>query len=113
MLERAGFAVTTANDGAEALARLADASFDVVVIDLEMSWVNGYELLDALRRRPEARAVPVIVLTTRAGEKHASLARQLGARHYVTKPVEEHAFVRLVVSTLAARRDHDVGAAAP
>ena len=113
MLDRAGFEVTTANDGAEALAKIADARFDVVVTDLEMPRVNGYELLDNLRRRPEARALPVIVLTTRAGDKHAGLARRLGASHYVTKPVEEHAFVRLVASLLASGRDHDVGANAP
>ncbi len=113
MLVRAGFEVTTANDGAEALAKIADAGFDVVVTDLEMPRVNGYELLDTLRRRPQARALPVIVLTTRSGDKHAGLARRLGASHYVTKPVEEHAFVRLVASLLAPGRDHDVGANAP
>ena len=113
MLDRAGFEVTTANDGAEALAKIADARFDVVVTDLEMPRVNGYELIDDLRRRPEARALPVIVLTTRSGEKHASLARRLGASHYVTKPVEEHAFIRLVASLLAPGRDHDVGANVP
>jgi len=101
MLERAGFAVTTANDGAEALAKITDARFDVVITDLEMPRVNGYELIDDLRRRPEAREVPVIVLTTRAGDKHASLARELGASHYVTKPVEEQAFVGLVRAVLA------------
>jgi len=100
MLERAGFAVTTANDGAEALAKIADARFDVVVTDLEMPRVNGYELIDNLRRRPEAGTLPVIVLTTRSGDKHAHLARQLGASQYVTKPVEEQAFVRLVASLL-------------
>lgn len=102
MLERAGFEVSTANDGAEALAKIAGARFDVVITDLEMPRVNGYELLDSLRRRPDAGRLPVIVLTTRSGEKHASLARQLGASHYVTKPVEEQAFVRLVGSLLGA-----------
>ena len=113
MLDRAGFEVTTANDGVEALAKIADERFDVVVTDLEMPRVNGYELLDNLRRRPETRALPVIVLTTRSGEKHANLARQLGASHYVTKPVEEHAFIHLVAWLLAPARDHDVGANAP
>jgi chemosensory pili system protein ChpA (sensor histidine kinase/response regulator) len=100
MLERAGLAVTTANDGADALARLTDAPFRVLVTDLEMPRVNGYELVEAIRRRPGLRDLPVIVLTTRAGDKHASLARRLGVQHYVTKPVDEHAFVRLVESLL-------------
>lgn len=102
MLERAGLAVTTANDGADALARLADAPFGVLVTDLEMPRVNGYELVEALRRRPGLQELPVIVLTTRAGDKHASLARRLGVQHYVTKPVDEQAFVQLVASLLPA-----------
>ena len=100
MLERAGLAVTTANDGADALARLGDAPVGVIVTDLEMPRVNGYELIEAIRRRPGLRELPVVVLTTRAGDKHASLARRLGVRHYVTKPVEEGAFVQLVQSLL-------------
>jgi chemosensory pili system protein ChpA (sensor histidine kinase/response regulator) len=102
MLEKAGFHVTTAGDGADALARLAEAAYDVVVTDLEMPRVNGYELIDDLRRRPATRDLPVIVLTTRAGEKHVALARSLGVEHYVTKPVEEHAFVTLVISLVPA-----------
>ena len=64
MLEKAGFDVTTAGDGADALTRLAEAHYDVVVTDLEMPRVNGYELVDDLRRRPTTRDVPVIILTT-------------------------------------------------
>jgi chemosensory pili system protein ChpA (sensor histidine kinase/response regulator) len=102
MLEKAGFHVTTAGDGADALNRLADATYDVVVTDLEMPRMNGYELIDDLRRRPATRDLPIIVLTTRAGEKHVALAKSLGVEHYVTKPVEEHAFVSLVMSVVPA-----------
>jgi chemosensory pili system protein ChpA (sensor histidine kinase/response regulator) len=102
MLEKAGFHVTTAGDGADALARLAEAAYDVVVTDLEMPRVNGYELIDDLRRRPATRHLPVVVLTTRAGDKHVALAKSLGVEHYVTKPVEEHAFVTLVTSLVPA-----------
>jgi chemosensory pili system protein ChpA (sensor histidine kinase/response regulator) len=100
MLEKAGFAVTTAADGADAIARAGEAEFDLVVTDLEMPRVNGYELIDDLRRRPTTRGMPVIVLTTRAGDKHVALARQLGVDHYVTKPVEEQTFVSLVRSVV-------------
>jgi chemosensory pili system protein ChpA (sensor histidine kinase/response regulator) len=102
MLEKAGFDVTTAGDGADALARLAESTYDVVVTDLEMPRVNGYELIDDLRRRPATCDLPVIVLTTRAGDKHVALAKSLGVAHYVTKPVEEHAFVTLVGSVVGA-----------
>jgi chemosensory pili system protein ChpA (sensor histidine kinase/response regulator) len=98
MLERAGLEVRLASDGHEALGLLAEAGSDLVVTDLEMPRVNGFELITDLRRRPETRAIPVIVLTTRAGEKHLALARKLGVEHYVTKPVDERAFVALAMS---------------
>ena len=101
MLEKGGFEVLTANDGAEALERLVDTTVDVVITDLEMPRVNGYELIENLRRRPSTREVPVVVLTTRAGEKHWALARRLGVRHYVTKPVDEETFVRLIAGVAA------------
>jgi chemosensory pili system protein ChpA (sensor histidine kinase/response regulator) len=102
MLAKAGLEVTTANDGAEGLARIAAEDFDLVITDLEMPRVNGYELIDDLRRRPSTRHLPVVVLTTRAGDKHVHLARRLGISHYVTKPVEEQAFVRLIESLVVA-----------
>jgi CheY-like chemotaxis protein len=97
MLDRAGFRVITANDGMEALDRLnADPAVHVVVTDLEMPRLNGFELIRDIRRRPGLRDVPVVVLTTRAGEKHVNLARQLGVEHYVTKPVDAQSFVQLI-----------------
>jgi chemosensory pili system protein ChpA (sensor histidine kinase/response regulator) len=101
MLERAGLHVVTANDGADALDRVREGAFDVVVTDLEMPRVDGYELIRSLRRRPTLRDVPVVVLTTRAGDKHADLARQLGVARYVTKPVDEQSFVALVEALTA------------
>jgi DNA-binding response OmpR family regulator len=103
MLEKAHFEVITANDGAEALRRLADTAVDAVITDLEMPRVSGYELIEDLRARASTRVVPVVVLTTRAGAKHVSVARRLGIAHYVTKPVDEEAFVRLIRSLTAAR----------
>jgi chemosensory pili system protein ChpA (sensor histidine kinase/response regulator) len=101
MLEKAGFRVATAVDGQDALQQLLDLTVDVVVTDLEMPRVNGYALIEDLRRRAATREVPVVVMTTRAGDKHVGLARRLGVRHYVTKPVDEQHFVRLVGSVVA------------
>ena len=98
MLEKAGFDVTTASDGADAVTRLGERSFDVMVTDLEMPRLNGYELLEDVRRRPGMRELPIVILTTRSGAKHQSLARRLGVSHYVTKPVAEDVFVRLIES---------------
>jgi chemosensory pili system protein ChpA (sensor histidine kinase/response regulator) len=100
MLDKAGFEVTTAIDGAEALNRLGEGEFDVLVTDLEMPRLNGYELLEEVRRRPGTRMLPVVILTTRAGDKHQTLARRLGVDHYMTKPVSEETFVRLIESVV-------------
>jgi chemosensory pili system protein ChpA (sensor histidine kinase/response regulator) len=102
MLEQAGFAVVLAADGVEAQERLAEASVDTVITDLEMPRMNGFELIQELRRRPESRELPIVVLTTRAGSKHLNLARWLGANHYVAKPVDESAFVSLIGSLAAS-----------
>jgi chemosensory pili system protein ChpA (sensor histidine kinase/response regulator) len=104
MLEKAGLRVVTAIDGQDALDQLVERGVDVVVTDLEMPRLNGYALIEDLRRRPATREVPVIVMTTRAGEKHAGLARRLGVRHYITKPVDEQSFVRIVESVAAGER---------
>jgi len=103
MLEKAGFDVTTAIDGTEALGRLSERPFDVMVTDLEMPRLNGYELLEDVRRRPDTGELPIVILTTRSSAKHRSLAQGLGVGHYLTKPVAEDVFVGLVES-LALRR---------
>jgi chemosensory pili system protein ChpA (sensor histidine kinase/response regulator) len=102
MLEKAGFRVITAVDGQDALQQLVNVRVDAIVTDLEMPRVNGYALIEDLRRRSSTREVPVIVLTTRAGEKHVGLAQRLGVRHYVSKPVDEQRFIRLVESVTTA-----------
>jgi chemosensory pili system protein ChpA (sensor histidine kinase/response regulator) len=101
MLEKAGFRVFTAVDGQDALQQLTDLSVGAIITDLEMPRVNGYALIEDLRRRPNTREVPIVVLTTRAGEKHVNVARRLGVRHYITKPVDEQTFIRLVESLTA------------
>jgi len=101
MLERAGFHVVAARDGAEALQQLSEQSVDVIVTDLEMPRLNGYELIRDLNREPTTCDLPVVVLTTRAGAKHVNLARELGVEHYVAKPVDEASFVQLIESLAA------------
>jgi chemosensory pili system protein ChpA (sensor histidine kinase/response regulator) len=98
MLEKAGFQVVTASDGVEALEHLGELSFNAVITDLEMPRLNGFQLIQDLRRRPATRNIPVVVLTTRAGAQHLNLARWLGVEHYLSKPVDEAAFVRLMES---------------
>ena len=101
MLENAGFDVVTASDGAVALQAMETTAIHAVVTDLEMPNMNGYELIEHLRRRPSTRDLPIVILTTRGGDKHHDLARRLGVTHFLTKPVEEEAFVELMASLVA------------
>ncbi|WP_045234169.1 response regulator, partial [Deinococcus pimensis] len=90
MLERAGYTVVTASDGEAALDVLReDTAFDAVLTDLEMPRVSGYELIEEVRRRADTAHLPVIVMTTRAGDKHQQLAYDLGATAYFSKPIDE------------------------
>ena len=96
MLERAGYEVETAVDGDDGLQKAASRPFHVIITDLEMPKMNGYELLQELRQRSNTKSTPVMVMTTRAGEKHQQVAMNLGASGYLTKPVEERALVAAV-----------------
>ena len=90
MMTRAGFEVVTAVDGQDALEQLRrDQNFYAILSDLEMPRMNGYELIESLKAREETRSLPIIVMTTRAGEKHRDLAFRLGASEYFSKPIEE------------------------
>ena len=96
MLERGGYVVETANDGQEALEKLqAGGEYDAVLTDLEMPRMNGYELLSAVRSQGrQGERLPVLVMTTRVGEKHQQLAFELGADDYFSKPVNETLLLR-------------------
>lgn len=96
MLERAGYAVDTAVDGEDGVKKASQTSYHVIITDLEMPKLNGYEVLQMLRQRPKTKTTPIMVMTTRAGEKHQQLAVSLGASGYLTKPVEERALVAAV-----------------
>ncbi|MFB9993121.1 Hpt domain-containing protein [Deinococcus oregonensis] len=98
MLEEAGYNVVTASDGQEALDLLRlDSGFGALLTDLEMPRVSGYELLEEVRRRPATAMLPVMVMTTRAGDKHQQLATELGANAYFAKPIDRSGLLRRLV----------------
>lgn len=93
MLETAGYTVDTAVDGEEGVRKASANQYRMIITDLEMPKLNGYEVIQALRGRPQTQSVPIIVMTTRAGDKHKQLALNIGASGYIAKPVEERALV--------------------
>ena len=93
MLETAGYDVDTAVDGEEGLRKASVKSYRLILTDLEMPKLNGYEVIQALRSRPQTQHTPIIVMTTRAGDKHRQMALNIGASSYIAKPVEERALI--------------------
>lgn len=83
-------------DGLDGLAKLESFRPDVIVLDIEMPRMNGYEFKSNINNNEEFRDIPVIMLTSRTSEKHQQKARELGIHHYMTKPYQEAAFVRLL-----------------
>ncbi|HEY2516305.1 MAG TPA: Hpt domain-containing protein [Polyangiaceae bacterium] len=85
-LKALGVDVTLAVDGLDAMAKLREQTFDLVFTDLEMPRMHGYELIRELRFLPAYADLPILVVTSRSGQKHQDQARALGATEYMTKP---------------------------
>ena len=93
-LQRAGYQVQQARDGREAIEQLQqNSSIQIVVCDIEMPNMNGFEFLTHRRQDPLLSKIPVVMLTSRSSEKHRRLATQLGASAYFTKPYLEPEFL--------------------
>ena len=89
VLGRAGYRVVAARDGLEALELIQVDLPDLLLVDIEMPRMNGFELLKALRAGERTSAIPAIMITSRTGEKHRRLAFELGASAYLGKPYDE------------------------
>ena len=96
MLERCGYAVVLARDGMEALEKLQTISPDVVLLDIEMPRMDGFELLRKIRQEPHTHKLPVVMITSRSAEKHREHAFRLGATDYLGKPFNETELLALL-----------------
>jgi chemosensory pili system protein ChpA (sensor histidine kinase/response regulator) len=92
-LEREGWSTTQTKDGIDALEKLATLRPDVMLIDIEMPRMNGYELLSRIRSDDSLRSIPVVFLTSRSAAKHRERAMQLGANGYLVKPYREEQLI--------------------
>jgi chemosensory pili system protein ChpA (sensor histidine kinase/response regulator) len=96
ILEKAGYSVKLASDGLEASELIAQVGCHLVISDIEMPRMNGYELMSHLRQDPATRRIPVLVVTSRAGAKHRERAMKEGAASFLTKPVQEEQLLAVV-----------------
>ena len=88
-LEREGFRVITAKDGVEALQVLQDHIPDVMLLDIEMPRMDGFEVAKNIRTSSRLKDLPIIMITSRTGEKHRERAFSLGVNKYMGKPYQE------------------------
>ena len=89
LLERNGMRVVTAKDGVEAVSILQDLKPDVILLDIEMPRMDGYEVAAHVRNEPRLRDIPIVMITSRVSEKHRARAIELGVNDYLGKPYQE------------------------
>ncbi|TAH45510.1 MAG: hybrid sensor histidine kinase/response regulator [Betaproteobacteria bacterium] len=96
LLEREGYRVVTAKDGVDALEKLIETLPDVVLSDIEMPRMDGFDLVRNIRADARTRDVPVIMITSRLADKHRRYAAEVGANHYLGKPYQEEELLTLL-----------------
>ena len=101
LLERHNYEVITAKDGVDALAQLADVRPDVMLLDIEMPRMDGFELATHMQNEVDYAEIPIIMITSRTGEKHRDRALEIGVTNYMGKPYQEEELVENIQSALA------------
>ncbi|GKW50894.1 response regulator transcription factor [Halomonas sp. NCCP-2165] len=104
LMQQAGFEVTTAEDGESALARVSEASPDLILLDISLPDLSGFEVLERLRQTPEGATLPIIMLTAHGREVEREKGLALGADDYITKPFSTQALVEKVKALLDEAR---------
>ena len=103
LLEREGFKVVTAKDGVDALEQLQTVRPDVIIADIEMPRMDGFDLTRNIRADALLRSIPIIMITSRTADKHKQYAMQIGVNHYLGKPYDEETLIGLIRGFTGAR----------
>ena len=103
VLERMEMDVITAKDGIDALERLQERVPDVMLLDIEMPRMDGYELAVHMKNDARLRQIPIIMITSRSGEKHRQRALEIGVERYLGKPYQEADLLRNVQEVLSGQ----------
>ena len=108
-LERHGYQVDTANNGVQALAKIRQSRPDLVVSDVMMPEMGGFELLASIRRDPNLMDLPVIMLTAKTEDRDVMEGYKTGVDMYLTKPFSPHELLAFVKRILAVHGDDGEG----
>ena len=101
LLTREGFEVLTARDGVDALALLETEVPDVILLDIEMPRMDGFEFTKNIKANERTAQIPIVMITSRTAEKHRNLAAELGVDLYLGKPFQEEELLRHLREMLA------------
>ena len=104
LLAREGYQVMTAKDGVDALEQLVALVPDVLLVDIEMPRMDGFEFTRNVRADKRLSTVPIIMITSRTADKHRQYAIELGVNHYLGKPYQEEELLRLVAGHVREQR---------
>jgi chemosensory pili system protein ChpA (sensor histidine kinase/response regulator) len=84
----------------DAITVLQDQHPDVILLDIEMPRMDGYQFAAHVRNDPDCRDVPIIMITSRSGEKHRARAIEIGVNDYLSKPYQEDQLIRAITGQL-------------
>jgi chemosensory pili system protein ChpA (sensor histidine kinase/response regulator) len=107
VLERNNMEVLTAKDGVDAVEKMAERVPDLVLLDIEMPRMDGYEVAQNMKSDPRLKDVPIIMITSRTGEKHRQRAMDIGVDRYLGKPYQELELMRNVFDVLGMEATSD------
>jgi len=104
LLERHGYLVVTARDGVEAMEKLLEIVPDVMLVDIEMPRMDGFDLTRNVRADARLAKVPIIMITSRTADKHQNYAKEIGVSHFLGKPYQEDDLLKKIAGYLGERR---------
>jgi CheY-like chemotaxis protein len=107
LLVKRGYLVTTATDAIEAMALLSGPLPDLILLDLQLPGVDGYELARRIRRLPACQHIPIVAVTASAMRGDEERALAAGCAGYIAKPIDTRSFPSLVATYLAPRDGGD------
>src|SRR5260370_4802093 len=96
LLERNGMRVLTAKDGVDAVSLLQENLPDIILLDIEMPRMDGYEVASHVRNDPRLKDIPIVMITSRVSEKHRARAIELGVDDYLGKPYQENQLLHAI-----------------
>ncbi|MCL2309917.1 MAG: Hpt domain-containing protein [Proteobacteria bacterium] len=106
LMTREGYAVETAKDGFEALQAVNERRPDVILLDIEMPRMDGFEFAKLMKGDAKTRNIPIIMITSRTADKHRARAQELGVDAYLGKPYQEDELLETIQKSLAAATVH-------